>query len=311
MKFAVTFPMVAHPWDQKLITKQGVVDFARTAEESGFDGLGFTDHPAPTDRWLNAGGHDAVDPFAALAFCAAITDRIKLIPNIVVVPYRNPFIMAKAIATIDSFSGGRFIFATGSGYLKGEFKALGVDFNNRNQIFDEAIEAMIGIWTNDDFAYEASTFTALGQTANPKPVQKPHPPIWIGGNSKRARRRVATVANGWTPFPAPECWPPRPEPGHWRPWYEFGGLARRTVDLRDEAGRTRPTLESATSTRSADPPAAPDFDADAHIARPWTRLDGWSHLITVPPRRRHSRPPRHHAPLRRNGHRPLPEHLDA
>ena len=172
MKFAVTFPMVAHPWDQKLITKQGVVDFARTAEQSGFDGLGFTDHPAPTDRWLKAGGHDAVDPFAALAFCAAVTNRIKLIPNIVVVPYRNPFIMAKAISTIDSFSGGRFIFATGSGYLKGEFKALGVDFDARNQIFDEAIEAMIGIWTTDDFAYEGSTFTALGQTANPKPVPK-------------------------------------------------------------------------------------------------------------------------------------------
>ena len=118
MKFAVTYPMVAHPWDPKLVTKQGLVDFARTAEDAGFDGLGFTDHPCPTDRWLKAGGHDAVDPFAALAFCAAVTDRIKLIPNIVVVPYRNPFIMAKAIATVDTFSDGRFILATGTGYLK-------------------------------------------------------------------------------------------------------------------------------------------------------------------------------------------------
>ena len=232
MKFAVTYPMVGHPWDPKLITKQGLVDFARTAEESGFDGLGFTDHPCPTDRWLKAGGHDAVDPFAALAFCAAVTDRIKLIPNIVVVPYRNPFIMAKAVATVDTFSDGRFILATGTGYLKGEFKALGVDFNNRNQIFDEAIEAMIGIWTTNDFAYEASTFTALGQTANPKPAQKPHPPIWIGGNSKRSRRRVAVIGNGWTPFPAPRLLaataktPPLGDPG--RPVSH----ARRAVDLR-------------------------------------------------------------------------------
>ncbi len=266
MKFAVTFPMVAHPWDQKLITKQGVVDFARTAEESGFDGLGFTDHPAPTDRWLNAGGHDAVDPFAALAFCAAITDRIKLIPNIVVVPYRNPFIMAKAIATIDSFSGGRFIFATGSGYLKGEFKALGVDFNNRNQIFDEAIEAMIGIWTNDDFAYEASTFTALGQTANPKPVQKPHPPIWIGGNSKRARRRVATVANGWTPFPAPWVLATTARTPPLETLDDLAALLDELWTYVDEAGRNPADFDVSYLNPVGGPPAAPDFDADAHIA---------------------------------------------
>ena len=268
MKFAVTFPMVAHPWDQRLITKQGVVDFARTAEESGFDGLGFTDHPAPTDRWLNAGGHDAVDPFAALAFCAAVTDRIKLIPNIVVAPYRNPFIMAKAIATIDAFSDGRFIFATGAGYLKGEFKALGVDFNNRNQIYDEALEAMVGIWTTDDFAYEGSNFTALGQTANPKPVQEAPSPHLDRGQlqagpppSGHPRQRMDTVS----------CSPGAGHHGQERPPLETLDDLWRPCSTSCGPTSTRPVATQPTFDVSylnpvGGRPADPDFDADAHIA---------------------------------------------
>ncbi len=266
MKFAVTYPMVAHPWDQKLITKQGLVDFARTAEQSGFDGLGFTDHPCPTDRWLKAGGHDAVDPFAALAFCAAVTDRIMLIPNIIVVPYRNPFIMAKAIATVDVFSDGRFILATGTGYLKGEFKALGVDFAQRNQIFDEAIEAMIGIWTTDDFAYEASTFTALGQTANPKPAQKPHPPIWIGGNSKQARRRVAATANGWTPFPAPRQLASTAKTPPLETLDDLAAMLDELWSYVDEAGRNPGDFDISYLNPAGGNPSTDEFDAEAHIA---------------------------------------------
>ena len=89
------------------------MEFARAAEEAGFDGIGFTDHPAPTHRWLAAGGHDALDPFAALAFAAAVTERLLLIPNVVVLPYRNPFLVAKSAATIDALSGGRFVLAVG------------------------------------------------------------------------------------------------------------------------------------------------------------------------------------------------------
>ncbi|MCY4037449.1 MAG: LLM class F420-dependent oxidoreductase [bacterium] len=266
MKFAVTYPMVFHPWDQKLVTKQGLTAFARTAEESGFDGLGFTDHPAPTDRWLNAGGHDALDPFAALAFCAAVTDRLKLIPNIVVAPYRNPFIMAKAIATIDRLSGGRFIFAPGAGYLRGGFKALVVDFNNRIQILDEALEAMIGIWTTDDFAYEASTFTALGQTANPKPVQKPHPPIWLGGNSRRARRRVAAVANGWTPFPAPRVLANTARTPQLETTEDLAALLDELWIYVHEAGRKPADIDISYLNPAGGPPGAADFNAEAHIA---------------------------------------------
>ena len=146
-----------------------------------------------------AGGHDALDPFAALAFCAAVTDRMRLIPNILVLPYRNPFVVAKAAATLDALSGGRFTLAVATGYLRGEYRALGVDFEQRNARFDEAIEVIRGIWSEEDFAYEGVTFSAKGQTANPKPA--PHPPIWIGGNSRMSRRRVARYGDGWSPFP--------------------------------------------------------------------------------------------------------------
>ena len=102
MKFSFTYPLIAHPHDPALVTKAAVVRIAQAAEAAGFDGVGFTDHPAPSSRWLAAGGHDALDPFVALAFCAAVTERLRLIPNILVLPYRNPFVVAKAVATLDA-----------------------------------------------------------------------------------------------------------------------------------------------------------------------------------------------------------------
>jgi probable F420-dependent oxidoreductase len=203
VKFSITYPLIHHPHDPALVEKANVIGFARAVEAAGFDALGFTDHPAPTQKWLAGGGHDALDPFAALAFCAAVTERIRLMPHIVVLPYRNPFVIAKAVATVDVLSGGRFTLGTAAGYMRSEYRALGVDFDERNELFDEAIEVLRGIWTSDGFDYAGRHFTAQGQTADPKPVQKPHPPIWIGGNSRRARRRVAKVAQGWMPFPAP------------------------------------------------------------------------------------------------------------
>ncbi|MCU0312258.1 MAG: LLM class F420-dependent oxidoreductase [Acidimicrobiales bacterium] len=200
MKFSVTFPIVAGPYDPAFLTGDAVIRFARAAEAAGFDAVSFTDHPAPTDRWLRAGGHDALDPFVALSYCAAVTERLHLIPNILVLPYRNPFVVAKAVASLDVLSGGRFILAVATGYLRGEYKALGVDFEERNALFDEALDVLQGIWTQDDFAYEGLHFEARGQTANPKPASPP--PIWIGGNSKLSRRRVARAASGWKPFPA-------------------------------------------------------------------------------------------------------------
>src|SRR6202042_1154058 len=182
MKFSVTYPLISHPSSPELMSRDAVARFTRTAEDSGFDGICFTDHPAPTDKWLKAGGHDALDPFVALTFCAAITERIRLIPNITVLPYRHPLIVAKMVATIDMLSDGRFTLAVATGYLRGEYRALGIDFEQRNARFDEAIEVIRGVWSEEDFPLGGVTFSAKGQTATPNPP--PPPPIWIGGNSR-------------------------------------------------------------------------------------------------------------------------------
>ena len=259
----MTYPLASGRCSAEFASRRGVVKFARAAEEAGFDGIGFTDHPAPTQRWMAAGGHDALDPFAALAFCAAVTERLLLIPNVVVLPYRNPLLVAKSVATVDALSEGRFVLAVGTGYLKGEYRALGVDFDHRNERFDEAIEVMRGVWTTDDFQYEGRDFTALGQTVNPKPSGPV--PIWIGGNSRLSRRRVVEKGDGWVPFPAPR------------------GLAAtaRTVpletldDLRtllddlwrqaETAGRDPASIDVSFATVSGGDPAGDDFDADAHL----------------------------------------------
>lgn len=261
MKYWVTYPLVTNPSNPELLTKDALVAFATTAERAGFSGIGFTDHPAPTDRWLQAGGHDALDPFAALAFVAAVTDHIRLIPNIVVLPYRNPFIVAKAIATIDALSGGRFTLATATGYLKGEYRAVGVDFDERNELFDEAVEVLRGVWSADDFAFEGRHFLARGQSANPKPNGVP---IWVGGNSKLARRRVATIADGWCPFPAPRALAATAKTP---PLETADDLAVMLDDLWrqvDRAGRDREDIDVAFGTPAGGGAGDDGFDAAAH-----------------------------------------------
>jgi probable F420-dependent oxidoreductase len=263
MKFSVTYPLVTHPYNPELLTKDALVRFSQAAEVAGFDGIGFTDHPAPTDRWLRAGGHDALDPFAALSFVAAVTDRIRLIPNVVVLPYRNPFLIAKSVATIDALSGGRFTLAVGTGYLKGEYKALGVDFDDRNAIFDETIEVLRGVWTEDDFAYEGRNFLAYGQTSNPQPG---HVPIWIGGNSKLSRRRVAATADGWVPFPAPRQLAGTAKTPPLETVDDLAAMLDYLWQHVDEAGRDRGEIDVSFGTPAGGSPASDDFDADVHRA---------------------------------------------
>jgi probable F420-dependent oxidoreductase len=243
-----------------------VARFARTAEAAGFAGMGLTDHPAPSHKWLQAGGHDALDPFAALAYVAAVTERLRLIPNIVVLPYRNPFIVAKSVATIDALSGGRFTLAVAIGYQRAEYRALGVDFDRRNELFDEAVEVLRGVWSTDEFAYEGRGFTATGQTVNPKPRRVP---IWIGGNSQRARQRVADVGDGWSPFRAPAVLARTAK----TPVLEtLDDLAAMLDDLWrrvDDAERDRSSIDVAFAADAGGQPGDDRFDAHAHC----TELD--------------------------------------
>jgi len=174
-------------------------DVAIAAERAGFYGIALTEHPVPGARWLENGGHQSLDPLVALGYAAGATTTLRLLTNLVVAPYRNPFLLAKAAATVDKLSGGRLILGLGAGYQKSEFYALGIDFEERNALFDEALDALPLHWSGEPFSFEGRHFNARGVIARPRPVQNPIP-IWIGGNSRLSRRRAATKAQGWMPM---------------------------------------------------------------------------------------------------------------
>src|SRR3954447_4070424 len=261
MKHTVVFPLVHHPINVDLIAGDAMTRFVQTAERAGFDGVALTDHPAPSHKWLKAGGHDALDPFAVLSYVAAVTERMYLIPHVLVLPYRNPFVVAKAAATVDALSGGRFVLSVATGYLRSEYRALGVDFERRNELFDEALEVLRGVWTTDEFSYEGSGFTAKGVTANPKPA---HVPIWLGGNSALTRRRVARAADGWNPFPAS---PRLAETARTQVLESLDDLAPMVEHLRrhtEEAGRDPATIDIVFTT-GLPGPADVGFSPAAHL----------------------------------------------
>jgi probable F420-dependent oxidoreductase len=265
MKFSITHPIIGRPYDPGLVSGPGIGAVADAAERAGFHGFGFTDHPAPTERWLRSGGHDALDPFVAMGFAAARTTRLRLIPNIVVLAYRNPFVVAKAGATLDLLSEGRFTLAAGAGYLKREFNALGVDHAERNELFDEALEVLKAIWTSDDVTFEGRHFRADGITAHPRPVSIPHPPIWIGGNSGRARQRVATHGDGWCPFLAPSS---VAQTARTVVLDTLDRLAVAIDDLKqrlEAEGRDPDSVDISFSTHTGGDPASDNFNVDAHL----------------------------------------------
>ncbi len=262
MRFAITHPMHSHPYNPELVTGAGIARVAVAAEKAGFDGFGFTDHPAPTQRWLEAGGHDALDPFVAMGFAAAHTTTLRLIPNIVVLPYRNPFVVAKAGATLDLISDGRFTLAVGVGYLKREFAALGVEFDERADLFEEALHVIREIWTTDNLSYDGKHFSASGITAHPRPVSRPHPPIWVGGNTAAARARVARYAQGWCPFRAPAL---LAQTARTAALETTEHLVKGIDDLRrrlDAAGRDPAGIDITFTNGVGGTPGTDDFNAD-------------------------------------------------
>lgn len=202
MQHALGLPFMIHPLIPEFLTQQAVAEVAQAAEAAGFGIVAVTEHPIPSDEWLAAGGHDALDPFVALSFAAAATRHLRVLTNLTVVPYRNPFLLAKSAASLDRLSGGRLILGCGTGYLKEEFDAMGVDFDERNALFDESLEVLRQTWKSGSVVYRGRHFEARGNTANPAPAQADLP-IWIGGNSKLSRRRVAERAQGWMPMPNP------------------------------------------------------------------------------------------------------------
>jgi probable F420-dependent oxidoreductase len=181
----------------------------RAAEQYGFESAWIGEHlilpvdytskypyspdgrfPAPLDIPFH-------DPMLALAFAAAVTSRIRLATGIFVVPLRNPVTTAKAVASLDVLSNGRVIFGVGVGWFAEEFAATGARFDDRALRTREYIELMKELWTTEEPTYTGKTFSVKGVRFNPKPVQKPHPPIVVGGTSELAIKRAVRYGDGW------------------------------------------------------------------------------------------------------------------
>jgi probable F420-dependent oxidoreductase len=181
----------------------------RKAEECGFESAWIGEHlilpvnysskyPYSTDGRFPAPPEVPFhDPMLALAFAAALTSRIKLATGIFVVPIRNPITTAKAVASLDVLSNGRVIFGVGIGWFAEEFAAAGASFQDRALRTREYIELMKALWTENDPTYEGKTFSLKGVRFNPKPIQKPHPPIVVGGTSELAIKRAVRYGDGW------------------------------------------------------------------------------------------------------------------
>jgi probable F420-dependent oxidoreductase len=192
MKLGICVPHYGRPLEVGRL-----LEVVRRAEARGLDSAWVTDHViVPRDAVLIYRDH-MLDPLAVLPWLAGVTERIALGTSVVILPYRTPIPVAKLLASVDVLSGGRLIVGVAIGWLEAEFAALGVPFRERVSRSEEAIELMRALWTQEEPAVETRRHRLQGLRASPLPLQKPRPPIWIGGGSDGALRRVARLGDGW------------------------------------------------------------------------------------------------------------------
>jgi probable F420-dependent oxidoreductase len=202
MNVGISVPLPAYSVD--------VAFMARTAEALGFESFWCAEHPFipvhSTSRF--PGSEDGVipetyahfiDPFVALARASGVTTTLKLGTGIVLVPERHPLLLAKEISTLDLFSSGRFLFGIGAGWLREETQLMGGDFDHRWSQTRESILAMKELWTKPEAEFHGKYYDFPPVKSNPKPVQKPHPPVILGGHAKNVLQRVVAWGNGWLP----------------------------------------------------------------------------------------------------------------
>ena len=183
---------------------------AKRAEELGFDSFWVPEHavipiktsspyPASDDGKIPDEYGRITDPFVSLARASAVTKTIELGTGICLIPERNPLELAKEVATLDHFSGGRFIFGIGAGWLREETEIMGGDFDHRWGQTKDAVLAMKELWTQEEAEYHGKYYDFPAVRSFPKPARKPHPPIYMGGSSKYVFKRVVEWGDGWMP----------------------------------------------------------------------------------------------------------------
>ena len=208
MKYGFTLPGRGH-----LATPERLGIIARKGEEFGFDTLLTGDHIlVPKNissvypyteggEFPGSGSGESMEQITLLSYIAGQTSKIRLVTSVLIVPHRNPLIAAKSLATLDLLSGGRLVVGVGVGWMREEFQALGLPpFEERGAVTDEYIRAFKVLWTEDAPHFQGKYISFDDISFLPKPVQKPHPPIWVGGESRPALRRTAELADGWYPL---------------------------------------------------------------------------------------------------------------
>ena len=202
MRIGITVPLPAWWVD--------VASIASKAEELGFESLWCAEHPivpvhsesrfpGSEDGVIPESYSHFVDPFVALARASGVTKDLLLGTGITLVPERNPLLLAKEISTLDLFSGGRFLFGIGTGWLREETEIMGGDFDHRWTQAEEAVAVMKKLWTQEAASHEGRYYNFPPVKSYPKPLQKPHPPVLLGGMAPNVLRRIVRYADGWLP----------------------------------------------------------------------------------------------------------------
>lgn len=196
-----------------LANRRSIAALARAGETAGFHSAMVADHVVfpvtsrSTYPYTVSGEHpshgDALEQFSMLAFVAGVTEHLRLVSSVTILPYRNPVLAAKMLATIDVLSDGRLTVGVGVGWLEEEFAALGAaDFARRGAVSDEYLQILRKLWTTSPASHDGEFCSFEAIRCEPFPVQRPHPPIWVGGHSRAALRRAARYGNGWHPVGA-------------------------------------------------------------------------------------------------------------
>ena len=194
--------------------RENLVHLAQRAEELGYDSVWVLErllwptepkdrYPAAPDGKLPETYQVVLDPLETLTFVAALTNKVKLGTSVLVLPYHTPIELAKRIATLDVLSGGRAEVGVGIGWSRDEFEAAGTPFERRGARGDEFLHAMIAVWTENPVSFKGEFYEIPESMIGPKPVQRPHPPIYVGGSGKPAHERAVKHGNGWNPSGIP------------------------------------------------------------------------------------------------------------
>ena len=198
MKFGVWVPNCRH-----LATPDIIRGAAVRAEQLGYDSVWVSDHVVVPHANVVNFGETVFDPLVTLGVIAGATNRVRLGTTVLIVPYRNAVVTAKMISSLDALSGGRVVCGIGAGWVAAESAMLGLPFAERGAMTDEYLQAMQELWTSTAPSFAGKYTQFSGLVFEPKPVQKPHPPIWVGGHSRAALRRTVQFGAAWHPINRP------------------------------------------------------------------------------------------------------------